>query len=103
MTLPPPLLFLLILLLRVPAPHGGVHPHPPTHQTQLVAEGKQLTFRIWYKDGELLAASQPGYIQLTADCLSITANAINEGTYTCVVRKKHKVLTTYSWRVRVRF
>ncbi|KAG7261704.1 hypothetical protein CRUP_008034 [Coryphaenoides rupestris] len=98
-----------------PLPTVASTPTPPRTKLKLVAEGKQLTFRCgkkiaskkgkvsWYKDGELLAASQPGYIQLTADCLSITANAINEGTYTCVVRKKHKVLTTYSWRVRVRF
>ncbi|KAJ3589703.1 hypothetical protein NHX12_010546 [Muraenolepis orangiensis] len=57
----------------------------------------------WYKDGELLEASRPGYILLTADRISIMANAINEGTYTCVVRKKDKILTNYSWRVRVRF
>ena len=57
----------------------------------------------WYKDGELLEYSRLGYISLKDDNISITANAINEGTYTCVVRKKNKTLTTYSWRVRVRF
>lgn len=57
----------------------------------------------WYKDGELLEFSHPNYITLKDDHITIVANAINEGTYTCVVKKKDKVLTNYSWRVRVRF
>lgn len=57
----------------------------------------------WYKDGELLEFSHPNYISLKDDHITIVANAINEGTYTCVVKKKDKVLTNYSWRVRVRF
>lgn len=57
----------------------------------------------WYKDGELLEFSHPNYISLKDDHLTIIANAINEGTYTCIVKKKNKILTNYSWRVRVRF
>ncbi|CAM4713319.1 hypothetical protein PO909_017731 [Leuciscus waleckii] len=88
---------------------------PPRTKHKFVVEGKNLTFRCgkkiaarkgkiyWYKDGELLEFSHPGYISLKDDHITIVANAINEGTYTCVVRKKNKVLTTYSWRVRVRF
>lgn len=57
----------------------------------------------WYKDGELLEYSHPNYISLKNDHITIVANAINEGTYTCIVKKKEKVLTNYSWRVRVRF
>lgn len=57
----------------------------------------------WYKDGELLEYSHPNYISLKNDHITIVANAINEGTYTCIVKKKDKVLTNYSWRVRVRF
>lgn len=57
----------------------------------------------WYKDGELLEFSHPNYISLKGDHITIVANAINEGVYTCVVKKKDKVLTNYSWRVRVRF
>ncbi|ROI74322.1 Matrix metalloproteinase-23 [Anabarilius grahami] len=88
---------------------------PPRTKHKFVVEGKNLTFRCgkkiaakkgkiyWYKDGELLEFSHPGYISLKDDHITIVANAINEGTYTCIVRKKNKVLTTYSWRVRVRF
>lgn len=57
----------------------------------------------WYKDGELLEFSHPNYISLKDDHITIVANAINEGTYTCIVKKKNKILTNYSWRVRVRF
>lgn len=57
----------------------------------------------WYKDGELLEYSHPNYITLKDDQITIVANAINEGTYTCIVKKRDKVLTNYSWRVRVRF
>uniref|UniRef100_A0A9W3ETN5 Matrix metalloproteinase-23 n=1 Tax=Camelus bactrianus TaxID=9837 RepID=A0A9W3ETN5_CAMBA len=56
----------------------------------------------WYKDQEPLEFSYPGYLALGEAHLSIIANAVNEGTYTCVVRRRQRVLSTYSWRVRVR-
>ncbi|XP_078144277.1 matrix metalloproteinase-23 isoform X3 [Centroberyx gerrardi] len=102
-------------LYEFPFPTVAPTPTPPRTKHKLVAEGKKLTFRCgkkiaskkgkvyWYKDGELLEFSHPGYISLKDDHISIVANAINEGTYTCIVRKKNKVLTNYSWRVRVRF
>ncbi|XP_019906927.1 matrix metalloproteinase-23 isoform X2 [Esox lucius] len=98
-----------------PFPTVAPTPTPQRTKHKLVAEGKKLTFRCgkkiaakkgkvyWYKDGELLEYSHPGYISLKDDHISIVANAINEGTYTCIVRKKNKVLTNYSWMVRVRF
>ena len=58
--------------------------------------------RSWYKDQEPLEFSYPGYLALGEAHLSIIANAINEGTYTCVVRRRQRVLSTYSWRIRVR-
>ncbi|XP_076859215.1 matrix metalloproteinase-23 isoform X2 [Brachyhypopomus gauderio] len=98
-----------------PFPTVAPTPKAPRTKQKLVAEGKKLTFRCgkkiaakqgkvyWYKDDELLEVSHPGYISLKDDHLSLVANAINEGTYTCIVRKKNKVLTNYSWKVRVRF
>lgn len=72
--------------------------------TESKSSNNQLSdLASWYKDGELLEFSHPGYISLKDDHISIVANAINEGTYTCIVRKKNKVLTNYSWKVRVRF
>ncbi|XP_070695716.1 matrix metalloproteinase-23 isoform X1 [Pempheris klunzingeri] len=98
-----------------PFPTVAPTPTPPRTKTKLVVEGKKLTFRCgkkiaskkgkvyWYKDGELLESSHPNYISLKDDHITIVANAINEGTYTCIVKKKDKVLTNYSWRLRVRF
>ncbi|XP_062449477.1 matrix metalloproteinase-23 isoform X3 [Rhea pennata] len=87
---------------------------PPRTKTKTVSEGRNVTFRCgqkiihkkgkvyWYKDKELLEYSYPGYLSLNDDHLSIIANAINEGTYTCIVKKKERILTTYSWRIRLR-
>ncbi|XP_032430896.1 matrix metalloproteinase-23 isoform X1 [Xiphophorus hellerii] len=98
-----------------PFPTAAPTPTPPRTKHKLVTEGKKLTFRCgkkiaskrgniyWYKDGELLEHSHPNYISLKDDHITIVANAINEGTYTCIVKKRDKVLTSYSWRVRVRF
>ncbi|KAL2103900.1 hypothetical protein ACEWY4_000768 [Coilia grayii] len=98
-----------------PLPTLAPTPLPARTKLKFVTEGKLLTFRcgkkiaakmgkvFWYKDGELLEFSHPGYISLADDRISVIANAINEGTYTCIVRKKNKVLTNYSWKVRVRF
>lgn len=60
------------------------------------------SLRSWYKDQEPLEFSYPGYLALGEAQLSIVANAINEGTYTCVVRRRQRVLSTFSWRVRLR-
>ncbi|NXP81384.1 MMP23 protein, partial [Ramphastos sulfuratus] len=87
---------------------------PPRTKTKTVSEGRNVTFRCgqkiihkkgkvyWYKDQELLEYSYPGYLSLNEDHMSIIANAINEGTYTCIVRKKERILTTYSWRIRLK-
>ncbi|XP_054993772.1 matrix metalloproteinase-23 isoform X1 [Sorex araneus] len=97
-----------------PFPTEAATPPPPRTKTRLVSEGRNMTFRCgqkilhkkgkvhWYKDQEPLEFSYPGYLALGEAHLSIIANAITEGTYTCVVRRQRRVLTTYSWRVRVR-
>ncbi|XP_015999938.1 matrix metalloproteinase-23 isoform X1 [Rousettus aegyptiacus] len=97
-----------------PFPTVATTAPPPRTKTRLVPEGRNVTFRCgqkilhkkgkvyWYKDQEPLEFSYPGYLALGEAHLSIIANAINEGTYTCVVRRRQRVLSTYSWRVRVR-
>uniref|UniRef100_H0WCG2 Matrix metalloproteinase-23 n=1 Tax=Cavia porcellus TaxID=10141 RepID=H0WCG2_CAVPO len=107
MRLPPP-------PAEFPFPTAAATAPPPRTKTRLVSEGRNVTFRCgqkirhkqgkvyWYKDQEPLEFSYPGYLALGKAHLSIIANAINEGTYTCVVRRRQRVLTTYSWRVRVR-
>ncbi|XP_074074828.1 matrix metalloproteinase-23 [Macrotis lagotis] len=98
-----------------PFPTVAATPPPPRTKTKLVAEGRNVTFRCgqkivhkkgkvyWYKDQELLEYSYPGYLALNEGHMSIIVNAINEGTYTCVVRKRDRILTTYSWRIRVNY
>ncbi|XP_043852350.1 matrix metalloproteinase-23 [Dromiciops gliroides] len=98
-----------------PFPTVAATPPPPRTKTKLVAEGKNVTFRCgqkivhkkgkvyWYKDRELLEYSYPGYLDLNEGHMSIIVNAINEGTYTCVVKKRDRILTTYSWRIRVNY
>ncbi|XP_048374464.1 matrix metalloproteinase-23 [Sphaerodactylus townsendi] len=100
--------------LDFPFPTAVPTPPPPRMKTRTVPEGRNVTLRCgqkiihkkgkvyWYKDKELLEYSYPGYLSLNDDHMSIIANAINEGTYTCIVKKKSKILTTYSWRVRVK-
>ncbi|KAG6936339.1 matrix metallopeptidase 23B [Chelydra serpentina] len=97
-------------------PFPTVVPTPPPlrTKTKIVPEGRNVTFRCgqkiihkkgkvyWYKDKELLEYSYPGYLALNDDHMSIIANAINEGTYTCIVKKRQRILTTYSWRIRVK-
>uniref|UniRef100_A0A8C5PHN9 Matrix metalloproteinase-23 n=1 Tax=Leptobrachium leishanense TaxID=445787 RepID=A0A8C5PHN9_9ANUR len=86
---------------------------PPRTKVRMVPEGRNVTFRCgkklihkkgkvyWYKDKELLEYSYYGYLYLSDDHMSIIANAINEGVYTCIVKKRDRVLTTYSWSIRV--
>ncbi|MEE6483906.1 hypothetical protein FKM82_013687 [Ascaphus truei] len=88
-------------------------PAPPRTKIRMVPEGRNVTFRCgkkiihkkgkvyWYKDKELLEYAYPGYLSLNDDHMSIIANAINEGLYTCIVKKRDRVLTTYSWNIRV--
>ncbi|XP_072464651.1 matrix metalloproteinase-23 isoform X2 [Notamacropus eugenii] len=98
-----------------PFPTMAATPPPPRTKTKLVAEGRNVTFRCgqkivhkkgkvyWYKDRELLEYSYPGYLDLNEGHMSIIVNAINEGTYTCIVKKRERILTTYSWRIRVNY
>ncbi|OCT70598.1 matrix metalloproteinase-23 [Xenopus laevis] len=88
-------------------------PPPPRTKVRLVPEGRNVTLRCgkkimhkkgkvyWYKDKELLEYSYSGYLSLNDDHMSIIANAINEGLYTCIVKKRDRILTTYSWNIRL--
>ncbi|XP_038629497.1 matrix metalloproteinase-23 [Scyliorhinus canicula] len=94
-----------------PIPTDAPTAIPPRTKVRRVHKGRNITVQCgkkiahkkgilqWYKDGELLEISYPGYISMKGNRLSIIANAINEGTYTCLVKKKDKILTKYSWQV----
>ncbi|XP_041063340.1 matrix metalloproteinase-23 isoform X1 [Carcharodon carcharias] len=97
-----------------PIPTNAPTPVPPRTKVRRVSKGRNVTIRCgrkvahkkgilqWFKDGELLEFSYPGYIAMMGSKLSIIANAINEGTYTCLVKKKGKILTKYSWQLIVK-
>ncbi|XP_043917692.1 matrix metalloproteinase-23 [Protopterus annectens] len=84
---------------------------PPRTKTKIVPVGRNVTLHcgrkiiekkgkiFWFKDKELLEYTFPGYLYLNHDHLRLISNAINEGTYTCVIKKKDRILTTYSWRI----
>ncbi|XP_072101297.1 matrix metalloproteinase-23 isoform X2 [Mobula birostris] len=97
-----------------PVPTIPPTPIPPRTKVKRVPKGRKVTIRCgqkiahkkgtlkWYKDGELLQFSYPGYLFMKDNRLSIIANAINEGTYTCVVKKDGRILTKYSWKLKVK-
>ncbi|XP_048417334.1 matrix metalloproteinase-23 isoform X2 [Stegostoma tigrinum] len=97
-----------------PIPTNAPTPVPPRTKVRRVSKGRKVTVQCgrkvahkkgmlqWYKDDELLEFSYPGYIAMNRNKLTIVANAINQGTYTCLVKKKDKILTKYSWRLIVK-
>lgn len=56
----------------------------------------------WYKDGEQLVTSIPGYIVMKDRDLRIVANEFNEGTYTCRVHRRGNVVSANSWAIRLK-
>lgn len=77
------------------------------HQHSLVFVQQQLyqcglpLFR-WYKDGEQLLTSIPGYISIKDRNLRIVANEFNEGTYTCQIHRRGSVISANSWAIRLK-
>ncbi|XP_059844274.1 matrix metallopeptidase 23bb isoform X2 [Hypanus sabinus] len=88
---------------------------PRNVKMKYVSKGRIVTFRCgqvpprtnslkvsWYKDGELLANSIPGYIIVKGQNLSIVANEYNEGLYTCRIHRKNTTFQANSWWIRVK-
>ncbi|XP_078420476.1 matrix metallopeptidase 23bb [Cetorhinus maximus] len=88
---------------------------PQNIKMKYVSKGRIVTFRCgktlshttplnvsWYKDGELLANSVPGYFVVKDQDLSIVANEYNEGLYTCQIQRKMLTLQANSWWIRVK-
>ncbi|XP_069053418.1 matrix metallopeptidase 23bb isoform X2 [Lepisosteus oculatus] len=83
-------------------------------KTKLVPRGKIVNFRCgnrasrvppkvsWYKDGELLSSSVPGYISMKNHELRIVANEFNEGQYTCRILRQGTIITANSWIIRLK-
>lgn len=88
-------------------------PTPDNIKVKLVPRGKVVGFRCgtrnprsapvsWYKDGEQILTSVPGYIVLRDRDLRIMANEFNEGVYTCRVHRRGDVVSANSWAIRLK-
>ncbi|CDQ69256.1 unnamed protein product [Oncorhynchus mykiss] len=89
-------------------------PLPSNVKVKMVPRGKVVGFRCgtknprsppkvsWYKDGEQLLISIPGYIIMKGRDLRIVANEFNEGTYTCRVHRSGNVVSANSWAIRLK-
>ncbi|XP_021418891.1 matrix metalloproteinase-23 [Oncorhynchus mykiss] len=88
-------------------------PPPANVKIKIVPRGKVVGFRCgtknprsppkvsWYKDGEQLVISIPGYITMKDRDLRVVANEFNEGTYTCRVNRGGNVVSANSWVIRL--
>ncbi|XP_043926129.1 matrix metalloproteinase-23-like [Protopterus annectens] len=87
--------------------------HMPNITIKYVPKGRIVTFRCgknisrsrinvrWYKNGELLSQSVPGYITLRNKDLSIIANELNEGEYTCKICRRNTTVRSHSWLIKL--
>ncbi|TNN01360.1 hypothetical protein fugu_010742 [Takifugu bimaculatus] len=88
---------------------------PPANlKVKMVPRGKVVGFRCgtksprpapkisWYKDGEQILNSIPGYIVMKDRDLRIIANEYNEGVYTCRVHRRGDFVSTNSWAIRLK-
>lgn len=61
-----------------------------------------LSLSSWYKDGEQILTSIPGYIIMKDRDLRIIANEFNEGVYTCRVHRRGDIVSANSWAIRLK-
>lgn len=89
-------------------------PPPENVKIKIVPRGKVVGFRCgtkstrvppkvsWYKDGEQLLTSIPGYIVIKDRDLRLVANEFNEGTYTCRIHRRGTIVSANSWAIRLK-
>ncbi|XP_071352458.1 matrix metallopeptidase 23bb isoform X3 [Trachinotus anak] len=89
-------------------------PSPANIKIKMVPRGKVVGFRCgtknprsppkvsWYKDGEQILTSIPGYIVMKDRDLRIVANEFNEGVYTCRIHLQGDVVSANSWAIRLK-
>ncbi|MED6273912.1 hypothetical protein ILYODFUR_010895 [Ilyodon furcidens] len=88
---------------------------PPANvKIKMVPRGKVVGFRCgtksprsppkvsWYKDGEQILTSIPGYIVMKDRDLRIVANEFNEGIYTCRIHRRGDIVSANSWAIRLK-
>ncbi|XP_053166901.1 matrix metalloproteinase-23-like [Hemicordylus capensis] len=88
-------------------------PRPSLVQTRYISKGRVITFRCglnssrsiqvsWYKDGELLSRSLPGFELLPSQDLRVVATEFSEGRYACVIRRGTRTLRVNSWQIKLK-
>ncbi|XP_060098717.1 matrix metalloproteinase-23-like [Heteronotia binoei] len=99
-----------------PAMYGSSSPpaRPPLIRLRFVSKGRVITFRCglnssvpdarvsWYKDGEPLYRSLPGFELLPNQDLHIIATELSEGRYACLIRHAGRTLRVNSWQVKLK-
>ncbi|XP_061493727.1 matrix metalloproteinase-23-like [Rhineura floridana] len=87
----------------------------PSHvHTRYISKGKAVTFRCglnssrprwqvsWYKDGEPLSHSLPGFDLLPSQDLRVVATEFSEGRYACLIRRGSRTLRAHSWQIKIK-
>ncbi|KAM9128222.1 neutrophil collagenase-like [Pangshura tecta] len=64
--------------------------------------GPGLPLAHWYKDGELLSGSVPGFELLPRQELRVRATEFSEGQYTCLIRHASSILWANSWQIKLK-
>ncbi|XP_042316368.1 matrix metalloproteinase-23-like [Sceloporus undulatus] len=87
---------------------------PSLDHTRHISKGRVLSFRCgfnssrphlkvsWYKDGEPLSRSVPGFELLPSQDLRIVATEFSEGRYACMVRRGIRTLWVKSWQIKLK-
>uniref|UniRef100_A0A670K1V6 ShKT domain-containing protein n=1 Tax=Podarcis muralis TaxID=64176 RepID=A0A670K1V6_PODMU len=56
----------------------------------------------WYKDGEPLSHSLPGFELLPSQDLRVVATEFSEGRYACLIRHGSRTLRVNSWQIKLK-
>ncbi|XP_054838687.1 matrix metalloproteinase-23-like [Eublepharis macularius] len=87
---------------------------PSLVRLRFISKGRVITFRCglnssashlqvsWYKDGEPLSHSLPGFELLPSQDLRVVATEFSEGRYACLIRHGGTTLRINSWQVKLK-
>ncbi|XP_006809726.1 matrix metalloproteinase-23-like [Neolamprologus brichardi] len=84
-------------------PRGEIH--FDNHEFWILGKSRfswKQGWSTWYKDGEQILSSIPGYIVMKDRDLRIVANEFNEGVYTCRVHRRGDIVSANSWAIRLK-
>ncbi|KAL8188167.1 UNVERIFIED_CONTAM: hypothetical protein K2H54_062325 [Gekko kuhli] len=96
------------------SPSSSLPARPPRIRLRFISKGRVVTFRCgtnasmpdvrvsWYKDGEPLFRSLPGFELLPNQDLRFVATEFSEGRYACLIRHGGRTLRLNSWQVKLK-